>query len=76
MKTQLVDRYLAESQCAYGLYLIGWFNCNQWDREDSRRNAAPWVEASEMQEKYAAQAVTLSQHGRLIKAFVLDAALR
>jgi hypothetical protein len=76
MKTQLVDRYLAESQCAYGLYLIGWFNCNQWDREDSRRNAAPWVEASEMQEKYAAQAVTLSQHGRLIKAFVLDVALR
>ena len=36
MKTQLVDRYLKDNQCQHGLYLIGWFNCEQWDNKDRR----------------------------------------
>lgn len=41
MQTQLVDRYLKDNTCRYGLYLVGWFNCIQWDLEDGRRNASP-----------------------------------
>jgi len=29
MKTQLVDRYLKDNRCQHGLYLVGWFNCDQ-----------------------------------------------
>ena len=39
METQLVDRYLAENPGAGGLYLVGWFNCPQWDGRDHRRQA-------------------------------------
>ena len=37
MKTQLVDRYLRDNRCQHGLYLVGWFNCDQWDDEDYRK---------------------------------------
>lgn len=38
MKTQLVDRYLKDNQCRHGLYLVGWFNCDQWDKKHYRKN--------------------------------------
>jgi len=37
MGTQLVGRYLKDNHCQYGLYLVGWFNCDQWDTTDSRK---------------------------------------
>lgn len=40
MKTQLVDRYLADNDCRHGLYLVGWFNSPQWDDSDSNKKVA------------------------------------
>jgi len=76
MKTQLVDRYLKDNRCQHGLYLIGWFNCDQWDDDDRRKGQAPDLDIDEAQERFAAQAADLSRQGLQIRAIVINAALR
>lgn len=73
MKTQLKDRYLQNNHCQYGLYLLGWFNCAQWDDEDYRKASAPNITLEEAAEKYSAQAKDLSIDGTHMEAFMLDA---
>ncbi|BCV22765.1 NACHT domain-containing protein [Moorella sp. Hama-1] len=76
MKTQLVDRYLKDKRCRHGLYLVGWFNCAQWDDADYRKRHSPKINIGEARRQFEAQARELSQQGVRIKAFVLDTALR
>ncbi len=76
METQLVGRYLKDNQCQHGLYLIGWFNCDQWDDGDSRKQRAPKLSIDEAQKQFAAQAAELSRQGVRIKALLINAALR
>lgn len=75
MKTQLVDRYLKDNRCQHGLYLVGWFNCNQWDSEDYRKGQVPKISIDEARRQFDDQAASLSQQGLRIKAFVIDTAL-
>jgi len=74
METQLVNRYLQDNSCQHGLYLVGWFNCHQWDNSDSRK--APKLGIEEAREKFEAQAAALSQEGVRVRAMVLNTALR
>ena len=78
MKTQLVDRYLKDNTCQHGIYLVGWFNCKQWNhKEDSRRTQAPKESIEQVLEKLNEQAVELSSsRGVEVRAFVVNAALR
>lgn len=76
MQTQLVDRYLKDNQCRYGLYLVGWFTCSQWNPEDSKKHKAPKISLGEAREIFRAQAAELSQHEVTIRAVVLNTALR
>ena len=76
MKTQLSDRYLHESQCKHGLYLVGWFNCKQWDDDDDQKKKAPKKMLQEAREQFDSQAEELSGVERSIRAFVMNAALR
>ena len=77
MEEQLVDRYLADNaSCRHGLYLVGWFNCTQWDSEDRRRGRAPNYSLDEARERFVEQARVLSERGTRVKAFVVNAALR
>lgn len=76
MKTQLVDRYLKDNRCKHGLYLIGWFNCPQWDNKDSRKQQSPKISIEEARKQFDAQAAELSQQSTRIKAFVMNTALR
>jgi hypothetical protein len=76
METQLVNRYLKDNSTRCGLYLIGWFNCNQWDNEDSRRRNAPKMNIEDARKQFNNQAEQLSQKGKYVKAFVLNTALR
>jgi hypothetical protein len=39
MRTRLVDRCLKDDS-QHSLYLVGWFNCEQWDPDDRRRDAS------------------------------------
>ena len=76
METQLVDRYLADNHCQHGLYLVGWYNCDQWDGRDYRKNDALKLGIDEARLQFDTQATQLSQQGRQIKALLLDATLR
>ncbi len=76
MKAQLVDRYLQDNRCHHGVYLVGWFNCNQWDERDYRKRQAPKISTAEARHQFDAQATELSEQGTRIKAVILHAALR
>ncbi len=76
MRGQLRDRYLTESPCCHGLYLIGWFVCPQWDADDYRRNQTPKRTLEEAQRFFDDQAEGLSQENLRIRAAVINTALR
>jgi hypothetical protein len=79
MQTQLVERYLRDNPSRHGLYLVGWFNCPQWDPDDHRKDDAPQITVEEARVQFAqqAEALTARSEGRhLVKSFVLDTALR
>lgn len=75
METQLVGKYLKDNHCQHGLYLVGWFNCENWDDEDYRKGQAPKMTMGEAQEFLDSQAASLSEGGLEIKALVMNAAL-
>ena len=76
MEQQLTRRYLADNPGRYGLYIVGWFNCDQWDSEDYRRKQAPKESLSAARAKLEAQVLQSGPHEPKVKTFVLDAALR
>jgi hypothetical protein len=76
METQLVGRYLKENTCQHGLYLISWFNCDQWDSSDSRKGKSPKISIEEAKEQFNRQAEQLSLSGIRVKSFVLNTALK
>lgn len=76
METQLVNRYLKDNHCQHGLYLLGWFNCDQWDEKDYRKGQSPELNIDEAQKQFDTQAAEISQQGLKIKAFVINTALR
>ena len=76
MESQLVKRYLVNNICKYGLYLVGWFNCPQWDNEDSRKEKAPKMLIDEARKLFDEQAETLSSSGNVVRAYVMNTALR
>jgi len=74
METQLKEQYLKDNKCEYGVYLVGWFNCPQWDASDSRKPPAETLE--EARKRFDDQATALSTVRITIRAFVLNTALR
>ena len=76
MGEQLVNRYLNYNACGYGLYLIGWFECSQWDSNDSRKKKVPKISIYEAREEFDRQAEQLSLLGNTVRACVLNTALR
>ncbi len=76
MKDQLLNRYLNESGCDHGIYLVGWFPCNQWDGRDTRKNKISANNIKKARKIFDDQAKTLSSDGKTIKACILNCALR
>lgn len=77
METQLAKQYLSEARSRTGIYLVGYFNCSQWNRDDTPR----WKDAQkytlvELRDKLSKQARELSANGFSIKSIVLNASLR
>ncbi|WP_028778879.1 NACHT domain-containing protein [Shimazuella kribbensis] len=75
METQLVNRYLLENECRNGLYLVGWFNCDHWDKADSRYSKRLKCSLKESKEYFDHQAKNLSKSPLNIKPFILNASL-
>ena len=77
MRDQLVDRYLnANDRCKHGLYLVGWFYCEQWDDTYSRKQRTPKYGLEAAREKFANQARKFSDESVHVRSVVLDTALR
>jgi hypothetical protein len=76
MEMQLLGRYLQNNPCRHGLYLVGWFACDLWDNDDYRKRQVPKLTPKDAQRKFDGQALELSKQGKLIKALVINAALR
>ena len=75
METQLKNRYLKDHHSPLGVYLVGWFNCLQWNDNDHRKARSPRITLEEARDKFKNQAATLSANGTQVRAFVLDATL-
>lgn len=76
MEAQLADRYLQDNRCRHGLYLVGWFNCPQWDPEDRRQKTAARRDFAKTQRRLKVRASELSQGDLHIRSVILKSALR
>jgi len=80
METQLVGRYLKDNHCPNGLYLVGWFTCDQWDAGDYRETDSPKGSLEEARKRFAEQAERLQGAGALLglalRTVILNASLR
>jgi len=74
IEEQLCDRYLSHGNNE-GIYLVGWYNCESWDRQDYRYKSAPKMSISEARQSLRNEAQRLSSDQRRIHAFVLDCTL-
>lgn len=78
MEEQLVNTYLKGSGSRHGLYVVGWYLCDEWNapkdgrKGDCRRLAS---DRQELQRKLSDEAKRLSQSGLHIEAIVIDATL-
>jgi hypothetical protein len=76
LEAQLVDRYLRDNQCRHGVYLVGWFMCDAWSRDDGRRAHAGYDSLASCEAALSEQAVIASRaHGVTVKARVIDCRL-
>ena len=76
METQLLGKYLKGNDCRHGLYLVGWFNCPQWNKKDPRRRKAFRYDLENLTTMLNSQAMKLSGRGCTIRALIIDASLR
>jgi hypothetical protein len=73
MKVQLADRYLADNKCHHGIYLVAWFNWQNWDPDDYRRRRAAFKhERNELEQQLLKQAEALRVEGYIISPRFLD----
>jgi len=76
METQLLNRYMNESGCDHGIYLVGWYSCNQWDGHDGRKKKTFATKIEDAITILGDQAKRLSSNTKTIKSCVLNCTLR
>lgn len=72
----MVGRYLEDNRCWHGLYVVGWFNCPQWDTEDSRHKVAARRDRAEVHKKLEIRASALSERDVHVRSITINTALR
>jgi hypothetical protein len=77
LDSQLAQRYLKNKQSPYGIYLVVWFTCDQWDEADVKRKALASRDSLEDLTAFLEEEAkrVSSRNGICIKSFVLDATL-
>lgn len=76
MVKQLVGQYLQNNTCSHGLYLTGWYVCQPWDEEDSKKKAAErHGSIHDLRATLDAQADKLSQSENTIRSIVIDCSI-
>ncbi|WP_158171276.1 Rho termination factor N-terminal domain-containing protein [Rhodococcus sp. JT-3] len=75
-KTQLLERYMADTHTHHGVYLIAWFDQNSWTAKDSRRaKARPHRSPQELQSTLQADIDSSIPARCQIEVVVLDLSL-
>ncbi|MGB7901457.1 MAG: hypothetical protein WCG09_03330 [Halobacteriota archaeon] len=75
METQLVDSYLKNTEYGGGIFVVGWYYCDKWDKTDYRRGNAQRHWMGDPQTFFDQQAAALSTHEFLVRSFVVNTAL-
>lgn len=76
MEAQLAGRYLRDNRCKHGLYMVGWFNCPQWDEEDTRHKTAMRRDPADTLNRLKSKATELSQGELRVETLLINVALR
>ncbi len=75
MEQQLAYRYMKDEKCEFGIYLVGWFEGEHWDTQDSRKRAAQRLNLDELSESLNQQEQILIDLSYHIRSMVMNAAL-
>jgi hypothetical protein len=77
IQNQLVERYPKRTPDSAGIYLVGWFRCQNWrEPPGSRRfRQTPAWSIEKARSFFEARAAELTQSGQLVQAIVLDTGL-
>jgi len=75
LKDQLIDKYLFESSCKHGIYLIVFFGCSGCGELSECKSWIKNKPTSEIQNYFQKQSELYSIGGLRIEPFILNAAL-
>ncbi|RJQ55881.1 MAG: hypothetical protein C4526_02590 [Nitrospiraceae bacterium] len=77
MDSQLYERYMKENNMLCGLYVVGWYMCNQWSDQDSRKGKTPKMTIQELEKELERQATQLNEreNDKNLKSFILELSL-
>ena len=78
MQDQLLEKYMKPRELSHGLYLVGWFESEYWDSDDSKLKSPSikkFQSLPELNNYLEAQARELSKEGFLVKSKIIDVSL-
>jgi hypothetical protein len=71
LQRQLFQNYMIPLRAQAGVYLVGWFDTDQWDPDDSRRDRVPKIPIDEAQAQLDRQAAALPE-GFVVRPVILQ----
>jgi hypothetical protein len=71
LEEQLFREYMIRLRAQSGIYLVGWFDTEKWDPEDSRRDRVPKIPIDEAKEQLDNQAAALPD-GFIVRPVMLE----
>jgi hypothetical protein len=71
LEEQLFRDYMIRLRAETGIYLVGWFDIEKWDPEDSRRNRVPKMPIGEAKAQLDHQAAALPD-GFIVRPVILE----
>jgi hypothetical protein len=71
LEAQLFGDYMIRLRAQAGIYLVGWFDTEKWDPEDSRRNRLPKMPIEEVRAELDRQAAALPE-GFIVRVAMLE----
>ncbi|GAO05130.1 hypothetical protein PSR1_04037 [Anaeromyxobacter sp. PSR-1] len=74
MDDQLVNQYLKPNGFTTGVYLVGWFLCDRWDKQHHQYQSTPKWSLERARDFFRDQASALSKNGISVSSFVLNCA--
>ena len=71
LEEQLFRDYMIRMHAQVGIYLVGWFDADKWDPEDSRRDRAPKMPIEDVKAQLDRQAAALPE-GFIVRPVILE----